>query len=34
MSIVDIALYVIILGVVVVGVIGFIIAARSDDKKG
>ncbi len=32
MSIVDIALYVIILGVVVVGVIGFIITARSDDK--
>ena len=33
MSIVDIALYVIILSVVVVGVVGFIIAAKSDDKK-
>ena len=32
MSIVDIALYVIIGGVVLVGVIGFIIAVRSDDK--
>ncbi len=32
MSIVDIALYVIIGGVVLVGVIGFIIVVRSDDK--
>jgi len=32
MSIVDIALYVIIGGVVIVGVVGFIIAIR-DDKK-
>ncbi len=29
----DIALYLIIIGVVVVGVIGFVIAARKDDEK-
>jgi len=33
MSIIDIALYLIIGAVVVVGVIGFIIALREDDKS-
>jgi hypothetical protein len=33
MSIVDIALYVIVLLVVIVGVVGFIIAATKDDKE-
>jgi len=33
MSIIDIALYIIIGAVVVVGVIGFIIALREDDKS-
>jgi len=33
MSIIDIALYLIIGAVVVVGVIGFIIAIREDDKS-
>jgi len=33
MTPVDLALYIIIGGVVVVGVIGFILAIRSDDKN-
>jgi len=33
MTPVDLALYIIIGGVVLVGVIGFIIAIRSDDKE-
>ncbi|ADV45338.1 hypothetical protein Nitsa_0065 [Nitratifractor salsuginis DSM 16511] len=33
MTPVDLALYILIGGVVVVGVVGFIIAVRSDDKK-
>jgi len=33
MTIMDLALYIIIGGVVVVGVIGFIIAIRSDDHE-